>query len=343
MTAITPGNTKIIPMRSTSSNTSIASMTDEMLKEIRTNPTIYSDDANKLTIFLRDTCTASVKNSKTHGPEKTLPAVYKEMGAYLKKKEQTEPTVIKLQKALSQVHRLTFQLTYVKTDQTSTPIPNQGFGFQPSSIITAAKSKISSTRIKEGRVSPSDLETISNPTALAEPVVQRRVLKGILRGKIVAEGPGAKLINLMKATVTPMLSANDQADILQVKEGHDHALGVLLREHPECIRFFTDSASQQYIARAIRSVDFGHTPAVLQAVAEQLAIFTDPAAQRDIARAIIEVKFGNVPDVNAVLAEKVKKFTDAAKSLITSEAHGSLGENHPVTQALREKPLSALP
>ena len=314
MTAITPGNSPRIPMRSFFSNTSTASMTDQMLQEIEADQGKYStkDNNDPLKTFLTQTCEASVKNSETHGPQKTLPAVYKEMEVYLKKKDQRDPTVKKVQQALTDLK--TFQRATLKApaDQTSTPMPHHGF--RPSSIITAAKSTFSlSTRIKEGIFSPSDLATISNSTALADPVVQRRVLKGILRGKIVAEvpeGPGARLINLMKKMVTPKLSANDQADILQLKDGHDHALGVLLREHPQCIRFFTASGAQRDIASTIRSVDFKNDLEVLIAVTENVEMFTDKKAQKEIASAISEGKFGNWLKMLKAFDQTLSMLTD---------------------------------
>ena len=311
MTAITPGSPRI-PMRSSFSNTSTDSMTNQMLQEIKDKPGTYNTyDNSSLKNFLTETCTA-MKNSETHGPQKTLTAVYKEMEAYLKKKDQRDPTVIKVQQALTDLLK-TFQRPTLKAqaDKTSTPMPNHGF--RPSSIITAAKSTFSlSTRIKEGIFSPSDLETISDLTALADPVVQRRVLKGILRGKIVAEvpeGPGARLINLMKKTVIPTLSANDQADILQLKDGHDHALGVLLREHPQCIRFFTAPGAQRDIASTIRRANFKNDLEVLIAVTENVEMFTDENAQKEIASAISEDKFGNWL--------KVLEFYDQTLSMLT--------------------------
>ena len=102
MTAITPGNTSPIPMRSLTSTASM--MTDQMLKEIKDNPEKYSnkDDNGPLKTFLTNTCKASM------GHQKTLTAVYKEMEAYLNKKDQRNPTVINVQQALTDLLK-TFQ------------------------------------------------------------------------------------------------------------------------------------------------------------------------------------------------------------------------------------------
>lgn len=194
-----------------------------------------------------------------------------------------------------------------------------------------------------GYASAIDIFTQSDETSknafLNDSVVQRKLLKGLMKGDVkepvVIEG---------LKTCTPCISPEEQNKILDEKL--DYFVGTVdgCSEIVFACKFFTDPDAQQTIAQAIYEKCFASYPTLSMALVEKIATFTEPKAKSIIAKAVCENCLKNVLEVRLALVKQLPVLcTDPKAQQIIAEAvrEKSFGNEPEVQLALAEQ-LSVL-
>ena len=138
--------------------------------------------------------------------------------------------------------------------------------------------------------------------AYTDPIVCRRILKGLLFGTI------SKAFTIGTNTLT--LDVAFQREIVDKLRTDLISLPDGLKALAENLSAFTDPEAQKHLAEAIFDGRFGDTPAVLTALAKNLSVFTDKDAQKRVAEAISSRRFGDTPEVLTVLAQNLHVFKE---------------------------------
>ena len=171
--------------------------------------------------------------------------------------------------------------------------------------------------------------------AYTDPVVGRRLLKGLVSGTISkAFTIGTNILTLDVAFQTEI------ADKLRTDElkARPERRTDFLKALAENLSAFTDKDAQKRVAEAIFDGKFGNSPAVLTALAKNLSVFTDKDAQVVLAKAISDNKFCNDTDVLTALAKNLSVFTDkdALEAISGAIARRLFGATPAVLTALVE-------
>ena len=148
--------------------------------------------------------------------------------------------------------------------------------------------------------------------AYTDPIVCRRILKGLLFGTI------SKAFTIGTNTLT--LDVAFQREIADKLRTDLISLPDGLKALAENLSAFTDPEAQKHLAEAIFDGKFGNSPAVLTALAQNLPKFTEPKAQKSVAFSIFNQKLGQEPAVLKALAENLSVFTEPEAQALLAHA-----------------------